>query len=53
MPEEYYDKHFPNLRRLGFKYTSDPGYDNCIAYAVRDYKRKWWPGEYHPDWSDD
>lgn len=53
MPEEYYDRHFPNLKREGFRRTSEPAYYNCIAYAVGDLQRKWWPGEYHPDWSDD
>jgi hypothetical protein len=53
MPEEYYDHHFPNLRRIGFQRTSEPAYYNCIAYAAGDFQRRWWPGEYHPDWSDD
>jgi len=32
----------PNLRKLGFKRTSEPAYYNCIAYAVGDFKTKWW-----------
>jgi hypothetical protein len=52
MPEAYYDRDFPDLKRLGFKQTSDPAYYNCIAYVVGDYQRKWWPGEYHPRWTD-
>lgn len=52
MPEEYYDTDFPNLRGSGFKLTSKPAAEyNCIAYVVGDYKRNWWPGEYHPIWS--
>jgi hypothetical protein len=53
MPEEFYDRDFPDLRRLGFVKTSEPAYYNCIAYLVGDFRRKWWPGEFHPDWSDD
>ncbi len=53
MPETYYDRHFPQLRSLGFKRTSEPAYYNCVAFAVGDDKRKWWPGEYHPFWKDD
>jgi hypothetical protein len=53
MPEEYYDRDFPNLKKLGFRRTSDPAYYNCLAYAVGDLQRRWWPGEYHPFWSDD
>jgi hypothetical protein len=49
MPEEYYDRDFPNLRRLGYQRTSDPAYHNCIAYAAGDFVRKWWPGEYPPN----
>src|SRR5437016_114882 len=49
MPEEYYDRDFPNLRRLGWERTSDPAYFNCIAYAAGDETRKWWPGEYPPN----
>ncbi len=52
MPEEYYDTDFPNLKKLGFKRTSEPAYPNCIAFVVGDEKRKWWPGEY-PRWSPD
>ena len=53
MAEELYDADFPNLRRLGFLRTSEPAYYNCIAYAVVDFKRKWWPGDYPPSWSVD
>jgi hypothetical protein len=53
MAEEYYDKHFPQLRKEGFRRTSDPAYYNCIAYAAGDERRRWWPGEYDPNWSDD
>ncbi len=53
MPEEGYDRDFPDLRRHGFVRASDPVYHNCVAFAVGDFSRKWWPGEYHPHWSDD
>src|SRR5947209_7824110 len=45
--EEFYDINFPNLRGR-WKRTSDPEYYSCIAYGAGDYKRQWWPGEYHP-----
>jgi hypothetical protein len=48
MPEKYYDRDFPNLKRLGYKYTSDPAAYNCIAYAAGDETRSWWPNRYHP-----
>ncbi len=48
MPESYYDKHFPKLKSLGFRQTSPPDYYNCIAFAVGDLQRFWWPGEYPP-----
>jgi hypothetical protein len=51
MPEEFYDRDFPNLRRLGYERTSEPAYYNCISFAVGDERRRWWPGEYHPIWS--
>ncbi|HEV3384069.1 MAG TPA: hypothetical protein VG097_04600, partial [Gemmata sp.] len=46
MPEQYYDHHFPNLKKLGFRKTSEPDSYNCIAYAIGDQTRFWWPGEY-------
>jgi len=51
MPEANYDRDFPDLKKLGFRRTSEPAYQNCIAFVVGDGKRKWWPGEYHPGWS--
>ncbi len=48
MPESYYDEYFPKLKSLGFRRTSEPAYYNCIAFAVRDYNRAWWPNEYPP-----
>jgi hypothetical protein len=48
MPEHYYDRHFPNLKKLGFRKTSEPDSYNCIAYAIGDLTRFWWPGEYLP-----
>lgn len=51
MAEANYDRDFPDLRRLGFQRTSEAAYHNCIGFAVGDWKRKWWPGEYHPQWS--
>ena len=53
MAEELYDVDFPNLRSLGFERTSEPAYYNCIAYVAGDFKRKWWPGNYHPFLSPD
>lgn len=53
MAEELYVVDFPNLKKLGWKRTSEPAYYNCIAYVVGDLKRKWWPGEYPPYWSID
>jgi hypothetical protein len=53
MPEESYDRDFPNLKRLGFTRKSKPAYHNCAAFVVGDFKRRWWPGEYDPVWSDD
>ncbi|HVS39100.1 MAG TPA: hypothetical protein VMS17_26310 [Gemmataceae bacterium] len=52
MPEENYPRDFPNLGPH-FRRTSEPAYYNCISYVVGDLKRRWWPGEYHPRWSDD
>jgi hypothetical protein len=52
MPEQDYDKDFPNLRTLGFVRTSEPADYNCIAFAVGDLERWWWPSgredEYWP-----
>ncbi len=53
MPEEYYDRDFPNLKRTGgAKKTSSPADYNCIAFAVWDEQNWWWPGvtedEYWP-----
>src|SRR6266700_6331151 len=53
MAEQLYDADFPNLRKLGFRRTSEPGYYNCIAYVVGDFARKWWPADYPPFWSID
>lgn len=48
MPDEYYDRYFPNLKKLGYKRTSEPEYYNCIAYAASDTIRKWWPDNFPP-----
>jgi hypothetical protein len=53
MAEELYDTDFPNLRGLGFERTSEPAYYNCIAYVAGDFRRRWWPGDYHPHMSPD
>jgi hypothetical protein len=53
MSEEHYSRDFPDLTRLGYQRTSEPAYYKCISYVVDDLKRRWWPGEYHPRWSDD
>src|SRR5205809_3041993 len=52
MAAEWYDVDFPNLRTRGFRRTSEPAYYNCVAFAVGDLKRKWWPGDY-PCWAVD
>jgi hypothetical protein len=52
MPEEDYDKDFPNLKSTGYARTSEPEDYNCIAFAVGDKKKWWWPSgsedEYWP-----
>lgn len=52
MPEVGYDKDFPNLKSTGFARTSEPEDYNCIAFAVGDPKKWWWPSgsedEYWP-----
>jgi hypothetical protein len=53
MPEAHYESDCPHLKSLGFTRTSEPAYYNCVAFVVGDFRRKWWPGEYHPFWSDD
>lgn len=51
MAEQDYDKDFPNLKGRGHR-TSDPADYNCIAFAVWDESRWWWPSgkidEYWP-----
>src|ERR1700691_3137506 len=41
------DCDFPNCSKLGYMVTScsNSSY-NCIAWAVGDTKRKWWPGPF-------
>ena len=48
MPEAYYDRYFPALKRLGFTRTSEAEYYNCIAYAAGDIERRWWPDQFPP-----
>jgi hypothetical protein len=43
MPEEHYDREFPNLKSAGWTRTSEPANYNCIAFAVGDMSRYWWP----------
>lgn len=44
MAEQAYDRDFPNLRKNGgWQRTSDPADYNCIAFAVWDEARWWWP----------
>lgn len=54
MPEEDYDKDFPNLKKLWFRKIETPAkrYFNCIAYVVGDFRRRWWPGDYIPSSGD-
>ena len=43
-PDE--DKRFPNLKGTGFKVTSQKANEyNCIAWAVGDKNRWWWPDQ--------
>jgi len=53
MPEDFYDREFPRLRTCGWEQTSDPDNYNCIALAVGDHSRYWWPNEFFPEPSDD
>src|SRR6266487_2432409 len=52
MPEEFYDKDFPNLKRETWIRTSDPANYNCIAFVAGDETRYWWPNLWYPDPSD-
>ncbi len=52
MPEEHYDREFPNLRAAGWTRTSEPANYNCIAFAAGDTSRYWWPNPFYPDASD-
>lgn len=49
MPEQFYDRDFPDLRVLGYERTSEPHWHNCIAYAAGDFERKWWPDDFPPN----
>ena len=45
---------FPNLARAGFEIVAQPSEQyNCIAYAVGDTGRWWWPDgvSYWPAWA--
>ena len=53
MPEEFYDIDFPNLRREGWQRTSEPAAYNCIAFAVGETSKYWWPNPAFPDPCDD
>ena len=53
MPEEFYDKEFPNLAREGWQRTSEPANYNCIAFAAGDVTRFWWPNLFYPEPADD
>lgn len=52
LPEEDYDKDFPKLESIGYARTSEPEDCNCIAFAVGDKRKWWWPSgsedEYWP-----
>jgi hypothetical protein len=44
MAEQYYDRDFPNLKYTGgAQRSSEPADYNCIAFAVWDETRWWWP----------
>jgi hypothetical protein len=53
MPEQFYDAEFPDLRKEGWTRTSEPDSYNCIAFAVGDTARYWWPNPFFPDPCDD
>jgi hypothetical protein len=53
MPEQFYDRDFPNLRTHGWRRTSEPANYNCIAYAAADTSRYWWPNLFFPEPTDD
>ena len=43
------ERHFPNLRQLGYRITSPESIDyNCIAWAAETTDHWWWPGAYWP-----
>jgi hypothetical protein len=52
MPEADYPRDFPNLKTEGWARTSDPAPYNCIAFAVGDHARYWWPNIWHPEPAD-
>ncbi len=53
MPEQFYDIDFPNLKSEGWQRTSEPSPYNCIAFAVGDISKYWWPNPAFPDPCDD
>src|SRR6266540_4162673 len=45
--EEYIEAAFPNLQSCSWEITSEPDEKyNCIAWAIGQSKRPWWPNEY-------
>jgi hypothetical protein len=50
MPEKDYDRDFPRLKTLGFLRTSEPADYNCIAFAVGDTTRWWWPSGHEDEY---
>jgi hypothetical protein len=54
MAEELYPRDFPRIRCERWVKTSYPDASyNCIAFAVGDTNRHWWPNKYFPEDSDD
>lgn len=44
MSSENFEIKFPNLKREGYRITSDPTIDyNCIAWAIEKDDLVWWP----------
>jgi hypothetical protein len=50
MAEDLYDRDFPRLKLLGYRRTSEPADYNCIAFAVGDVERWWWPSGREDDY---
>ncbi len=48
MPKDVIINFFPNLKSTGFEITSSITLDyNCIAWAIKDNRKWWWPDPYY------